>query len=327
MRTRFKTAMLAMSIVVGLGCAAATSALAQTYPSRNVRLIVPFPAGGPADMLARLLSEKLTERWGQSVVIENIGGAAGNIGAEATTRAVADGHTLLLNASSHVINGILYPKLPYDPIKDFTPITQVASYQHMFVVHPAVTAKTVHEFIALAKAKPGQITIGNSGIGTPGHLAAELFKTTAGIDIIHVPYKGSAPATTDLLGGQLSGMFNNPVNTLPYTAAGKLRALAVTGKQRLAVAPEVPTVAESGFPNFEAGTWFGLFGPANLPPALVTKIRDDVVRALRLPDVQQKLGAQAWDTIGNTAAEFAALIRSDHESWSKVIKAAGIRAE
>ena len=325
MKPLFKSTMLA--IAIGIACGASSSALAQNYPARNVRLIVPFPSGGPADMLARLLSEKLTERWGQTVVIENIGGAAGNIGAEATTRAAPDGHTLLLNASSHVINGILYPKLPYDPIRDFTPITQVASYQHMFVVHPAVAAKTVREFIALAKSKPGQLTIGNSGIGTPGHLAAELFKTTAGIDIIHVPYKGSAPATTDLLGGQLTGMFNNPVNTLPYTAAGKMRAIAVTGKQRLAVAPDIPTVAESGFPNFEAGTWFGLFGPANVPAAVVAKIREDVVRSLRLPDVQQKLGAQAWDTIGNTPAEFAAVIRAEHESWSKVIKAAGIRAE
>ena len=304
------------------------AALAQdAWPNKPLKMIVPFPPGGTSDIMGRMAGEELARALRQPVVIENIGGAAGNIGAEATTRAAPDGHTLLLNASSHVINGILYPKLPYDPIRDFTPITQVASYQHMFVVHPAVAAKTVREFIALAKSKPGQLTIGNSGIGTPGHLAAELFKTTAGIDIIHVPYKGSAPATTDLLGGQLTGMFNNPVNTLPYTAAGKMRAIAVTGKQRLAVAPDIPTVAESGFPNFEAGTWFGLFGPANVPAAVVAKIREDVVRSLRLPDVQQKLGAQAWDTIGNTPAEFAAVIRTEHESWSKVIKAAGIRAE
>ena len=323
MRSTFNSALLG----IAMACAAASSAVAQTFPARPVRLIVPFPSGGPADMLARLLSEKLTDRWGQSVVVENIAGAAGNIGAEAVARSGADGHVLLLNASSHVINGIMYARLPYDPIKDFTPVTQVASYQHMFVVHPSVAAKTVKEFVALAKSKPGQLTVGNSGLGTPGHLAAELFRTTAGIDIIHVPYKGSAPATTDLLGGQVTAMFNNPVNTLPYTSAGKLRALAVTGKQRLAVAPEIPTVAESGFPGFEAGTWFGLFGPAQLPPAVVARIREDVVRALRLPDVQQKLGAQAWDTIGNTPTEFAAVIKSDNESWSRVIKAAGIRAE
>lgn len=323
MRPMLKAAALSVMI----GCLVAAGAQAQTYPTRTVRIIVPFPPGGPADMLGRVLAEKMTERLGQSVVVENVAGAAGNIGAEATARAAPDGHTLLLNASSHVINGILYAKLPYDPIKDFTPITQVASYQHMFVVHPGVPVKTVREFIALAKAKPGQLTIGNSGIGTPGHLAAELFRTTAGINLIHVPYKGSAPATNDLLGGQITGMFNNPVNTLPYTAAGKMRAIAVTGKQRLAVAPDVPTVAEAGFPDFEAGTWFGLFGPAHLPSAIVNRIRDETVRALRLPDVQQKLAAQAWDTIGNTPAEFAAVIKAENESWTKVIRSAGIKAE
>ena len=288
---------------------------------------MPFPPGGPADMLARLIAEKLTDRWGQTVVVESISGAAGNIGAEAIARAVPDGHALLLNASSHVINGILYTKLPYDPFKDFTPISQVASYQHMFVVHPALPVKTVREFVALAKTKPGQLTVGNSGVGTPGNLAAELFKITAGIDIISVSYKGSAPATTDLLGGQINAMFNNPVNTLPYTAAGKLRAIGVTSKQRLAVAPDVPTVAESGYPGFEAGTWFGLYGPAGVPSAVATKIQEDVARALRLPDVRQKLAAQAWDSIGNTPAEFLDVMKSDHETWSKVIKAAGIRPQ
>ncbi len=180
-------------LAIAIGVTAASSALAQTYPARTVRLIVAFPSGGPADMLARLLSEKLTERWGQSVVIENIGGAAGNIGVEATKRAAPDGHTLLLNASSHVINGILYPKLPYDPIRDFTPITQVASYQHSFAVHPVVAAKTVREFIALAKSRPGQLTIGNSGIGTPGHLAAELFKTTAASTSFTCPTRARHP--------------------------------------------------------------------------------------------------------------------------------------
>ena len=309
-----------------LGTAGAP-ALAQTYPTKPVRIVVPFPPGGPADFLARMLSEKLGDRLGQSVLVENHGGAAGNIGAELVARAPADGHVLLLNASSHVINGILYSKLPYDPIKDFTPITQVASYNHMLVVHPSVQAKTLKEFVALAKARPGYLSVGNSGVGTPGHLAAELFKTTAGVEYVHVSYKGSAPATTDLLGGQVQAMFNNPVNTLPYTSAGKMRAIAVTGKQRLAVAPDVPTVDESGYPGFEAGTWFGLFGPAQMPAAAVNRMYEEVARALRLPDVRQKLAAQAWDSIGNTPAEFAAVIRSDHESWTKVIKSAGIRAE
>jgi tripartite-type tricarboxylate transporter receptor subunit TctC len=278
-------------------------------------------------MLGRLLGEKLAERWGQSVLIENRGGAAGNIGAELVARSPADGHVVLLNASSHIINGIMYSKLPYDPIRDFTPITQIASYQHMFVVHPSVPAKTVKDFVALARAKPGTLTVANSGSGTPGHLAAELFMTTAGIKYVHVPYKGSAPATTDLLGGQVVAMFNNPVNTLPYTSAGRLRALAVTGTQRLTVAPEIPTVAESGYADFEAGTWFGLYGPAGVLPAVVARIHEEFVRALRLPDIRQKLVAQGWDLIGNSPAEFAAINKSDHEKWSRVIKAAGLRAD
>ncbi len=305
----------------------AIPAVAQTFPTKPVRLIVPFPPGGPADMLGRLLGEKLAERWGQPVLIENRGGAAGNIGAELVARSPADGHVVLLNASSHIINGIMYSKLPYDPIRDFTPITQIASYQHMFVVHPSVPAKTVKDFVALARAKPGTLTVANSGSGTPGHLAAELFMTTAGIKYVHVPYKGSAPATTDLLGGQVVAMFNNPVNTLPYTSAGRLRALAVTGTQRLTVAPEIPTVAESGYADFEAGTWFGLYGPAGVPPAVVAGIHEEFVRALRLPDIRQKLVAQGWDLIGNSPAQFAAINKSDHEKWSRVIKAAGLRAD
>ena len=321
-----KSTELAFLCVATLAVAPAP-AVAQTFPNKAVRLIVPFPPGGPSDVLGRLLGEKLAERWGQPVVIENRGGAAGNIGAEVVARSASDGHVLLLNASSHVINGILYSKLPYDPIKDFTPITQVASYQHMFVVHPSVPARSVKEFVALAKSKPGTLTVANSGSGTPGHLAAELFMTTAGIKYVHVPYKGSAPATTDLLGGQVVAMFNNPVNTLPYTSAGRLRALAVTGTQRLAVAPDIPTVAESGYADFEAGTWFGLFGPAGVPPAAVARIHEEIVRALKLPDIRQKLAAQGWDLIGNSPSEFAGVIKADHEKWSRVIRAAGLHAD
>jgi tripartite-type tricarboxylate transporter receptor subunit TctC len=320
MKTLIKLATLCFAVL-------AAPAFAQSFPSKPVRIVVPFPPGGPADMLARLISEKLPQLWGQPLVIENRSGAAGNIGAEAVARAPADGYFLLLNASSHIINGSLYAKLPYDPIADFTPITQVASYNHMFVVHPSVPANTVKELVALAKAKPQYLSVGNSGSGTPGHLAAELFRTTTGVNLIHVPYKGSAPATTDLLAGQVLAMFNNPVNTLPYTKAGRLRAIAVTGEKRLAVAPDVPTVAESGYPGFEAGTWFGIWGPANTPAAAVASIHENVVKALRMPDVQQKLAAQAWDTIANTPAQFSAVVKADHEKWSKVIRAAGLKAD
>ena len=301
-------------------------AAAQNFPTRPVRIVVPFPPGGPADMLGRLIAEKMTQSLGQSVLIENRGGAAGNIGAAAVARMPNDGHALLLNASSHVINGILYDKLPYDPIKDFTPVSLVAQYNHMLVVHPSMPVRSVKELVELAKAKPGSISVGNSGAGTPGHLAGELFMIAAGIKLMMVPYKGSAPATTDLLGGQIHAMFNNPVNTLPFLQAGTMRAIAVTGKKRLAVAPNIPTVDESGYPGFEAGTWFGLYGPAGMSPAIAAKLQDSVAHAVKQPDVAKKLADQAWDVVANTPAEFAALVDEDHKLWSRVIKSAGLKA-
>ena len=307
--------------------AAGTPAAAQTFPAKAVRIVVPFPPGGPADVLGRMLGQKLAERWGQSVVIDNRAGAAGNIGAEFVARSAADGYTLLLNASSHVINGSMYTKLAYDPVKDFTPVTEVASYMLVLVVHPSVPATTLKQFVALAKSRPGEIAVANAGTGTPTHLAAELFKSTAGLNFLQVPYKGAAPANTDLLGGQVVAMFNNPINALPFAKTGKLRALAVTGMKRLSIAPELPTIAESGYPNFEAGTWYGFLGPAQLPPEIVTKIHGDIVTVLRLPDIQQKLGAQGWDSHGNTPAEFAAILKSDFDKWAKVVKAAGLRAD
>jgi tripartite-type tricarboxylate transporter receptor subunit TctC len=303
------------------------AALAQPYPGKPVRLVVPFPAGGPADGIARIVGEKLSAMWGETVLIDNRGGAAGNIGAEAVAKSAPNGYTLLINASSHVINASIYTKLPYDPIKDFTPITEVASYMLVLVVHPSLPVRSVKEFVALAKSKPGQIIVANTGPGTPTHLTAELFKIAAGIDFVNVPYKGAAPANIDLLGGQVLAMFNNPVNALPQVTAGKLRALAVTGAKRLAVAPELPTIAESGYPGFEAGTWYGILGPANVPKDIVTKLHDDIVRVLHMPDVQTKLSAQGWDSIGNSPAEFAAIMTSDLAKWAKVVKAAGIRPE
>lgn len=313
-------------IAASLGTMGVTAS-GQPYPVKPVRLVVPFPAGGPADVMGRIVGEKLAAMWGQSVIIDNRGGAAGNIGAEAVAKSPPNGYTLLINASSHVINASIYPKLPYDPIKDFTPVTEVASYMLVLVVHPSLPAHSVKEFVALAKAKPGQIVVANTGQGTPTHLTAELFKIAAGIDFVNVPYKGAAPANADLLGGQALAMFNNPVNALPQVTAGKLRALAVTGARRLAVAPELPTIAESGYPGFEAGTWYGILGPANLPKDIVAKLHEDIIAVLRMPDVQAKLSAQGWDSIGNSPAEFAAILKSDLQKWAKVVKAAGIRSE
>jgi len=322
-----RTLLFAIAITTFAGSVFPAPAAAQTFPAKPVRIVVPFPPGGPADVLGRMLGQKLSERWSQSVVIDNRGGAAGNIGAEFVAKSAADGYTLLLNATSHVVNASMYSKLAFDPIKDFSPVTEVASYMLVLVVHPSVPATTLAQFVALAKARPGQISVANTGAGTPTQLAAELFKSASGINLLQVPYKGAAPANTDLLGGQVVAMFNNPINALPFARAGKLRALAVTGLQRLSIAPELPTIAESGYSNFEAGTWYGFFGPAQLPPEIVAKIHADVVSALRLPDIQQKLVAQGWDSIGNNPAEFAAVLKSDFDKWAKVVKAAGLRAD
>ena len=229
-------------------------AAAQNYPDKPIRLVVPFPAGGPADSLGRLLGEKLAQSLGQPVIIENRGGAAGNIGAEVVARAAPDGYTLLLNASSHVINASLYDTLSYDPIKDFTPISEVASYMLVLVVHPSVAASSLAEFVAFARAKQGGLQVANAGSGTPTHLSAALFGQAAGLDFVHVPYRGAAPANTDLLGGHVVAMFNNPVNALPHVRTKELRAIAVTGAKRLALMPELPTVAESGYPGYQANT-------------------------------------------------------------------------
>jgi tripartite-type tricarboxylate transporter receptor subunit TctC len=300
---------------------------AQNYPNRAVRLVVPFPAGGPADTLARILADKLNGFWGQSVVVENRGGGGANIGTEFVARAAADGYTLLLNPSNHVINPALYRKLGYDPIRDFTPIGELASYMLVLVVHPAVPATTLADFVALARAKPGRMAVGNAGIGTPTHLTSLLFAQAAGLDVVQVPYKGAAPASTDLLGGQVSAMFNNPVNALPQIRTGALRGLAVTGAKRLALVPDLPTVSESGYPGFEASTWYGLFAPAGLARTIVDKINADVVRALRLPDVEEKLAAQGWDVIASAPDEFSVVLKSELDKWTKLIDGAGLKID
>src|SRR6476660_2320909 len=274
--------LLAVLLVASL---APFPACAQNYPNRPVRLVVPFPAGGPADVLGRVLADQLNKIWGQPVIVENRGGAGGNLGAEVVARAAPDGYTLLLNASSHVINASLYDKLPYDPIEDFTPVSEVASYMLVLVVHPSAPATSVKEFVAFAKSKPDGLSVANAGLGTPTHLAAVLFAQAADINLVHVPYRGAAPASTDLIAGQTPAMFNNPVNAVPQVKSNNLRALAVTGSQHLSLLPGVPTVAESGYPGFETRTWYGLFGPAGMPADIVRKLHADTDRVMRMPEV------------------------------------------
>lgn len=307
----------------------ANASLAQTgdYPNKAVRFVIPFPPGGPADVIGRMVGEKLNRAWGQPVLVENRPGAGGNVASEFTARAAPDGYTLALVANSHVTNGALYSGLKYDVIKDFTPITQVAYYSLVLVAHPSVAARTLKDVIALARQHPGKLTFSSAGSGTPTHLANELFRRAAGIDIIHVPYKGAAPATTDLLGGQVQFMFNNPLSALPHVKTGKLHAIATTGLDRSPTTPDVPTVAELGFPQFEVGTWFAFLGPAGIPREIVAKIATDIAAASTAPDIRERLLAQGIEARGTTPEQLSAIMHADYAKWSKVIQEANIKPD
>lgn len=300
---------------------------AQTYPDRRVRIVVPYSAAGPTDVIVRILGDRLGAAWGKPVVVENRPGGAGNIGAEVVARASPDGYTLLANSSTHVINASLYEKLPYDPFKDFTPITELGSYALIWVVHPSVPVKTLDELVALAKAKPQQVTVGNGGIGAPTQLCAMLFAQVAGIDFLHVPYKGGAPASAAVVSGHVMAMCNSAATAIPQIRGGTLRALAVAGAQRLPAMPELPTVAELGYPDFEASGWLGLFAPANLPRHIVAKLYTDTAQILKSPDVQENLVKQGYGVVGSTPEEFTAFLSAEHDKWGKLIKSAGLKAD
>ncbi len=327
MRTRLACLVSCGLMFVALVFAVPHPAAAQSYPDKPVKLVVPFAAGGPADALGRILGEKLSQRWGQSVVIENRAGAGGNVGAAVVARAEPDGYTLLLNASSHVINASLTPNLPYDAIKDFTPISEVASYMLVLVVHPSAPPTTLKQFVEFARSRPTGLTVANAGIGTPTHLAAVLFAQAADVNFVHLPYRGAGPATNDLLAGHVLAMFNNPVNAVPQAKSNALRALAVTGSKRLSLMPELPTIAELGYAGFETRTWYGLWGPAKMAPEHVAKVYADTKWALQSPDVIAKLGAQGWDLSGTSPVEFSSVLKTELDRWAAVIKNAKIKRE
>ncbi len=306
---------------------AAAPVRAQAWPTRPVRLVVPFPPGGPADAIGRILGERLAEIWGQPVVIDNRGGAGGNIGADIVAKAVPDGHTLLLAASSHVQGAALYRRLAFDPIQDFTPITQVAYYSLVVVVHPSVPAMNLRDLEALMRANPGQVTVTSAGVGTPTHLTAELFRIRAGLEFTHVPFQGAAPAHTALLAGQVQAMFHNPVLAVPAVQAGRLRALATTGAARAAALPEIPTLAESGYPGFDAGTWYAVLGPAGIPAPVVAKIDTDLRRVVALPVVKDRFAAQSLETRDLGPEALATLMRDELESWGALIQQLNIRQD
>ena len=306
----------------------AAGAWAQSYPTRPIRLVVPFPPAGTTDILARAVAQRLSVSLGQSVIIDNRPGAAGNIGSDLVAKSAPDGYTLLMGTvGTHAINPSLYGKMPYDHVKDFVPIVLVAGVPNVLEVTPSLPVNSVADLIKLAKEKPGQLNFASSGSGTSIHLSGELFKTMAGVDMMHVPYKGSAPALTDLMGGQVQLMFDNLPSSLAQIKAGKLRAIAVTSAQRAPALPNVPTIAESGLPGFEASSWFGLLAPAGTPAAVVARINADVNQWLQTAEAKESLLAQGAIPAGGTPEQFAAHIRAETEKWAKVVKVSGAKVD
>jgi len=297
------------------------------YPNRPIRIVVPFAAGGPSDVGARILAQGMSQSWRQTVVVDNRIGASGIIGADIVARSAPDGYTLLMAQVGDAISMSLYAKLPYNFMKDFAPITLVGQTPFILVAHPSVPVKTVQDLIALAKAKPRSLTFGSAGTGVASHLAGELFKGTAGIDVVHVPYKGQAPATNDLLGGQITYMFNNPITALPHIRSGKMRALGVSTAARFSGLPDVPTVAESGLPGFAVGFWLGPLAPAGTPRAVIDKLNGEMVRMLRSPEVVERLSPMGLEILATSPDEFARVIKADVAKWAKVVKDAGIKAD
>ncbi len=313
-------------IVAGLLWAGtAADAAAQAYPSKPIRLIVPFAPGGPADLQARLIGPKLTEAWGQPVVVENRAGGNTIIATELTARADPDGHLVQVISAGFAINVSLYAKLPYDSLRDFAAVTQLTSGPAIVVVHPSLPARSVKELIQLARSRPGQLTYASAGL--PSQLAVELFKVTTGTDMVHVPYKGAAPAMIDLIAGHVQVSFPTIGGGLPHAQAGRLRALATTGAKRPLAAPDLPTMMEAGVPGYEASNWFGTAVPARTPPAIVAKLSQEIARVLRLPDVRERLLTQGMEPTSSTPEEFSAYIRSEMTKWAKVVKASGAKPE
>jgi tripartite-type tricarboxylate transporter receptor subunit TctC len=303
------------------------AAQAQPFPSKPIRFVVPFP-GGFSDVLARQIGTKMGEALGQPIVVENRPGGSGQIGAQEVLRAPADGHTLFMgHIGTHAINAHIFPKLNYDPDKDFAPVTLLVTVPNLLVVHPSVPAQNVRELIALAKSKPGALSYASPGSGTSGHLAAELFKSLAGVFIVHIPYKGAAPALQDLMGGQVQLLFDTVAQAYPQARAGKVRALAVTSAKRHPIAPEIPTMDESGFARWETGPWFGIFVRTGTPEAVLKRIHAEAVKALGASEIRDKLVAQGANVVGSAPDEFAAFIRAESARWGKLVREVGIRAD
>jgi tripartite-type tricarboxylate transporter receptor subunit TctC len=302
--------------------------MAQTYPAKPLRIVVPFPAGGIADLFARHIGQKFSDAWGQAVVVDNRPGAGGNIGAEIVAKSPPDGYTLVMGSiGTHSVNISLFSKLGFDPIRDFAPVALVMEAEGLLVLHPSVPAKSVKELIALARARPGQVAYASAGHGTAGHLSGELFKSMARVDLVHVPYKGNVPAITDLIGGQTSLLFATMPTVLPMVQAGRLKALAVTSSKRSPAAPELPTIAEAALPGYSVTNWIGLFAPAGTPREHVTKLNAEVTRIMQTPEIKTRLLNEGAKFTPWTPDEFAGFVRSEIAKWAKVVKEAGIRVD
>jgi tripartite-type tricarboxylate transporter receptor subunit TctC len=324
-----KLAVLLAALTASCALAPVQFGIAQTYPQKPVRLVVPYTAGGAGDIFARTMAQKIGEALGHQVIVDNRPGANGIIGMELVAKAPPDGYTIVMgNSAPMVLNPSLYSKLPYDPVRDFAPITLGTLYPYIVIVHPSVPARSLEALVALARSRPGELQYGSSGPGGANHLAGEMFKRAAKIDIVHVPFKGSAPALADVLAGHIPIMFDTIVTTLPQLKARKVRALAVTGSHRARQVPDVPTIAERGFPGYEITSWQSLLAPAGTPRPIVDRLYQESVRALKMPDVVERLATQGGnELVGNTPEAFAALIKREIASYSKIIREAGIRLD
>jgi len=316
-----------LGLIAGCAIGIGSQALAQDYPTRPIRFVVPYPPGGGTDIIARIVQPKLSEALGQPIVIENRGGAGGAVGTEAAARSAPDGYTFLFTLSSHTINPLLY-KLNYDVERDFVPVSMIVSVPQLIAAHPDAPARTLKEMVAAARARPGFLAFASVGNGTPSHIAGELLKLKAGIDMVHIPYKGGGPAVTDTVAGQVPFLFVTAPAALSQVRAGRLRALAVTTQKRSAAAPEIPTVAEAlGMPDYEVDSWYAMFAPAKTPPAIVARMQKEAARAVHLPEARQKLLEQGADAVGGTSEELDRVVKGELKRWAEVIRNAGIKLE